>query len=131
MKNYLKLVSIILILFSVMSCGMLTDISPDPNSSNNNTTNSSSNTGKAVFWTASPTLGGAYIDVYVQGVFLGKITKYSVNGTGPSCDATPDGYPLYKAAPGTYTFRAVGEDGTQWPDQPFVITKNGCLQIQF
>ncbi|MHC2990237.1 hypothetical protein OB13_01025 [Pontibacter sp. HJ8] len=81
--------------------------------------------GQVLFWTASKTLGGSYINVYVEGAYVGQITSYY--STGPSCGAS--GSASVTKAPGTYQFTAAGEDGTKWSGT-VTVTANGCYKMQ-
>lgn len=85
-----------------------------------------STTGQALFWTRSATLGGSYIDVYVEDSYVGRLSTY--NTDAPSCGDSVA--PTITRDPGTYSFNAQGEDGSTWSGS-ITITAGGCNRMEF
>jgi hypothetical protein len=79
--------------------------------------------GSATFWTDSRTAGGAWIDVYFDGDYAGRITQYRTVAGAPECDS--DGFVTVEAAPGSYPYTATGQDGTKWKGT-VRIQSEGC-----
>ncbi|MCY7353344.1 MAG: PKD domain-containing protein, partial [Cytophagaceae bacterium] len=82
--------------------------------------------GQVVFWTASKTLGGSYIEVFLKNQSIGKITSYQPYA--PDCDES--GYVTAKLEAGTHDFTATGEDGTKFSGR-VSVQENGCTDYEF
>lgn len=81
--------------------------------------------GRAIFWTASATLGGSYIDVVFDGASIGSITHY--RSSAPECGTS--GYANVTTEPGTYSYTATGEDGTTWTGS-ITLQAGGCSRME-
>ncbi len=82
--------------------------------------------GRAVFWTASKTLGGAYIEVFIGGKSMGRVTSYQ--STAPACGAS--GFVTVTAEAGTYTFTATGQDGAKFSGSVKIVAGQ-CATLEF
>ncbi|MBY0436368.1 MAG: hypothetical protein K2U26_19915 [Cyclobacteriaceae bacterium] len=82
-------------------------------------------TGQAIFWVASGTLGGSFINISVDGVSAGQINKFST--TSPSCGVS--GFVTVTKAPGTYNWNGVGQDKSTWSGT-VTITANQCFKVE-
>lgn len=135
MKKQLNLVYIGLALLSVISCRSPKENDIEPDTTPDSSGGSDTNSGYAVFWTASQKFAGENIEIYLQpanypsDILLGKITKNL--SSAPGCDALENGYVRFKAAPGTYKIRAAGLNGTRWDATSITITQNGCHKLEF
>lgn len=82
--------------------------------------------GRAIFWTASKTLGGSYIEVFIGGKSMGRITSYQ--STAPACGAS--GFVTVTGEAGTYTYTATGQDGTRFSGSVKIVA-NQCSTLEF
>ncbi len=101
-------------LFTTLSCQKKDDPSP------------AIQTGQAIFWTASKTLGGSYIDVNIDNKYEGRITQY-IN-QAPKCGET--GFVTISKSPGSYSVSAIGEDGTKWSNLSVTVNANSCSTFE-
>jgi len=86
-----------------------------------------STNGKAIFWTASKTLGGKYIDIFVEKQLTGRIEVYSTDGKKPDCGI--EGFVTIERPAGTYNYKAVGQDSSIWTGQ-INIWKDDCSGME-
>lgn len=84
-----------------------------------------SDTGLVSFWTASQTLGGAYIDITMNGDTQ-RIDQFFTSGS-PNCG--DDGAVTFSLAPGSYDWTGTGQDGARF-EGTAEVTANSCLIIQ-
>ena len=84
-------------------------------------------TGQAVLWTASQTLGGSYIEVTIDNKYEGRITQFS--NQAPKCGES--GFVTVTKPAGTYPVSAVGQDGTKWSNGSITITAGSCYTLEF
>ena len=87
----------------------------------------SSTSGQAIFWTASGTLGGSYIEIFVDGVSAGKLTSYYSNGVAPNCGS--QGSVTITKSPGNYTWSGTGQDNTKFTGT-VIVAVGTCVKVQ-
>lgn len=79
-------------------------------------------TGDVSFWTNVTTYGFGHIYIYVEGSYLGSLTKYY--DSTPDCSYASD-VVRFTGVPGTYNYSAISDDGHTWSGT-FTIQADLC-----
>lgn len=85
----------------------------------------SNETGQGIFWTDAD-YGVGKISVYVEETYEGQITGFYSTGT-PDCGS--EYCVTIERSPGTYSFRAVSDNETEW-NSSITITSGGCKTMR-
>ena len=80
------------------------------------------NSGEYMFWTSNSSLG--QIKIYVDGSYVGTITKYMADSSSPNCGV--NGAVTVKLTSGTHYYSAETADG--FASGSITVTKNACMK---
>ena len=82
--------------------------------------------GKVVFWT-SATRGWQRIRIWVEGRYVGALTSL-LNSRPSGCDSPNAAMVVVTLPPGTYSYRAEADSGTNWTGNTFTIRNGSCTR---